>query len=141
KPLASLGPTASGKSTFAPLMAPAWGPGTWRITRDGRDLRTFARSERPREVAYVSQEAFLFDASVRDNITLGEDFTDEDVWEAAKLAGAREFILELSDGLDTRLGERGANLSGGQRQRLALARALKIGRAWCRESEATSGAR
>ena len=124
KTLAIVGPTASGKSTFALLMARLWDPSTGRITLDGRDLRTFARSELPREVAYVSQEAFLFDASVRDNITLGEDFTDEDVWEAAKLAGARGFILELSDGLDTRLGERGTNLSGGQRQRLALARAL-----------------
>src|SRR5690606_40368537 len=82
KTLAIVGPTASGKSTFALLMARLWDPSTGRITLDGRDLRTFARSELPREVAYVSQEAFLFDASVRDTITLGEDFTDADVWEA-----------------------------------------------------------
>lgn len=124
KTLAIVGPTASGKSTLALLMARLWDPRTGRITLDGRDLRAFARSELPREIAYVSQEAFLFDATVRENITLGDDYPDEEVWEAAKLAGAREFILELPEGLDTRLGERGTNLSGGQRQRIALARAL-----------------
>lgn len=122
--LAVVGPTASGKSTLALLMARLWDPDMGGITLDGRDLRSFARSELPREVAYVSQEAFLFDASVRENITLGGAYDDEDVWEAAKLAGAREFILELPEGLDSVLGERGTTLSGGQRQRLALARAL-----------------
>lgn len=122
--LAIVGPTASGKSTLALLMARLWDPATGRITLDGRDLRSFARSELPREVAYVSQEAFLFDASVRENVTLGDDYTDDEVWEALDLAGARDFVTELPDGLDTRLGERGTNLSGGQRQRIALARAL-----------------
>lgn len=124
KTLAVVGPTASGKSTLALLLARLWDPDSGQIHLDGRDLRSFARSELPREVAYVAQEAFLFDASVRDNITLGAPVADEQVWEAAKLAGAREFILELDEGLDTVLGERGTTLSGGQRQRLALARAL-----------------
>jgi ABC-type multidrug transport system fused ATPase/permease subunit len=72
----------------------------------------------------VSQDAFLFDATVRTNVTLDEDYDDDEVWTALKLAGAREFILEFPDLLDTQLGERGTTLSGGQRQRLALARAL-----------------
>ncbi len=122
--LAVVGPTASGKSTLTLLLARLWDPDTGDIRLDGRDLRSFAPSELPREVAYVSQDAFLFDATVRGNITLDDEFTEEEVWEAAKLAGAREFLVDLPDGLDTELGERGTTLSGGQRQRLALARAL-----------------
>jgi ATP-binding cassette, subfamily B, bacterial len=124
KTLAVVGPTASGKSTLALLLARLWDPHAGVVSLDGRDLRSFARSELPKEVAYVAQEAFLFDATVRENITLSGEFTDDEVWAAAKLAGARGFILDLADGLDTMLGERGTTLSGGQRQRLALARAL-----------------
>jgi ABC-type multidrug transport system fused ATPase/permease subunit len=75
-------------------------------------------------VSYVAQSGFLFDTSVRDNITLGEHFDDDDVAAAVRLAGAEGFIAQLPNGLDTELGERGTTLSGGQRQRLALARAL-----------------
>ena len=70
------------------------------------------------------QEAFVFDDSVRGNITLGGDFSDDEVREAARLAGAEEFVTRLPEGYDTQVGERGATLSGGQRQRIALARAL-----------------
>lgn len=122
--LAVVGPTASGKSTLCLLLARLWDPDTGEIHLEGRDLRTFARSELPKEVSYVAQNAFLFDTTVKGNITLDGDFTDSEVETAARLAGALAFIGELPEGFDTQLGERGTTLSGGQRQRLALARAL-----------------
>jgi ABC-type multidrug transport system fused ATPase/permease subunit len=122
--LAVVGPTASGKSTLGLLLARLWDPDSGAIHLEGRDLRHFARSELPKEVAYVAQSAFLFDGSVRENVTLDADYSDEDVHTALRLAGASTFVAELPDGLDTELGERGTTLSGGQRQRLALARAL-----------------
>ncbi|MDH3261925.1 MAG: ABC transporter ATP-binding protein/permease [Acidimicrobiia bacterium] len=122
--LAVVGPTASGKSTLALLLARLWDPGDGAIHIDDRDVRSFARSELPREVAYVSQEAFLFDDTITGNITLGDEFTEEEVASAARLAGADMFVSELPNGYATRLGERGTSLSGGQRQRIALARAL-----------------
>jgi ABC-type multidrug transport system fused ATPase/permease subunit len=122
--LAVVGPTASGKSTLGLLLARLWDPDSGIIHLAGRDLREFAPSELPKEVAYVSQSAFLFDASVRENVTLDLDYPDDEVHRALRLAGAEDFIAELADGLDTELGERGTTLSGGQRQRLALARAL-----------------
>jgi ABC-type multidrug transport system fused ATPase/permease subunit len=122
--LAVVGPTASGKSTLGLLLARLWDPDTGSIHLEGRDLRHFAPSELPKEVAYVSQNAFLFDAPVRENVTLGDRYDDEEVHRALRLANADEFVFELPEGLDTELGERGTTLSGGQRQRLALARAL-----------------
>jgi ATP-binding cassette subfamily B protein len=122
--LAVVGPTASGKSTLGLLLARLWDPDSGMIRLAGRDLRQFGRSELPKEVAYVSQNAFLFDASVRENVTLDGAYADEEVATALRLARADEFVAELPQGLDTELGERGTNLSGGQRQRLALARAL-----------------
>ncbi len=122
--VAIVGPTASGKSTLTALMARLWDPSAGMITIDGRDLRSFARSALPGEVAFVSQESFLFDDSVTGNIAFGVIADDEEVKAAAQLAGAHKFILELPDGYDTKLGERGTSLSGGQRQRIALARAL-----------------
>ncbi len=122
--VAIVGPTASGKSTLTALLARLWDPASGSITIDGRDLRSFARSALPGEVAYVAQEAFLFDDTVRGNIAFGVLVDDGDVVAAAKLAGAHDFVLELPDGYDTILGERGTSLSGGQRQRIALARAL-----------------
>ena len=122
--LAVVGPTASGKSTLGLLLARLWDPDLGSIRLAGRDLRQFARSELPKEVAYVSQNAFLFDATVRENITLDGHYDDEQVETALRLAGADEFVSQLTDGLETELGERGTTLSGGQRQRLALARAL-----------------
>jgi ABC-type multidrug transport system fused ATPase/permease subunit len=91
---------------------------------DQRDLRDFARSELATEVAFVSQESFLFDDTIEGNITLGVDISREKVQEAARLAGVDRVIEELDYGYDTRIGERGMSLSGGQRQRVALARAL-----------------
>jgi ATP-binding cassette, subfamily B, bacterial len=122
--LAVVGPTASGKSTLGLLLARLWDPDSGSIRLAGRDLRQFARSELPKEVAYVSQSAFLFDASVRENVTLDGVYTDDEVATALRLAGADVFVADLPHGLETELGERGTTLSGGQRQRLALARAL-----------------
>jgi ABC-type multidrug transport system fused ATPase/permease subunit len=122
--VAVVGATGSGKSTLAMLLVRLWDPSSGAITLDGRDLRRFARSELPREVSFVPQEAFLFNDDVRHNITLGMPVPAEQVEEAVRLAAAGEFIAALPEGLDTRIGERGATLSGGQRQRVALARAL-----------------
>jgi ATP-binding cassette subfamily B protein len=122
--LAVVGPTGSGKTTLGLLLARLWDPDSGSIQLEGRDLRQFARSELPKEVAYVSQNAFLFDASVRENVTLGGPYAEGEVWRALRLAAADEFVGALPSGLDTELGERGTTLSGGQRQRLALARAL-----------------
>ena len=122
--LAVVGPTASGKTTLGLLLARLWDPDSGSIRLEGRDLRQFARSELPKEVGYVAQNAFLFDASVRENITLDGVFTDDEVARALRLAGAADFVSQLPNGLETELGERGTTLSGGQRQRLALARAL-----------------
>ena len=122
--VAVVGPTGSGKSTLAMLLVRLWDPETGAITLDGRDLRRFARAELPREVAFVPQEAFLFNDDVRGNITLGTAIPEEHVAAAVRLAGADGFVGELPQGLATRLGERGTTLSGGQRQRVALARAL-----------------
>lgn len=121
--LAVVGPTGSGKSTLCLLLARLWDPESGAIHLEGRDLRTFAVSELPKEVSYVAQSAFLFDATVRENVTLGEDFSDQDVESSLRLAGAR-FVASLPNGLGTELGERGTTLSGGERQRIALARAL-----------------
>ena len=124
KTVAIVGPTGSGKSTLTLLLARLWDPGSGRIRIDGRDLRSFARHELPREVAFVSQSSFLFDDTVAGNITLSLDVRHEAVVDAARMAGADGFIAELPDGYETQIGERGASLSGGQRQRVALARAL-----------------
>jgi len=122
--VAVVGATASGKSTLALLLARLWDPGTGDIALDGRDLRSFASSELPKEVSYVSQDAFLFDDTVRGNITLGAEFSEDEIAHAVRFAGAKSFVSDLPKGLDTQLGERGTTLSGGQRQRIALARAL-----------------
>jgi ATP-binding cassette, subfamily B, bacterial len=122
--LAVVGATGSGKTTLVLLLARLWDPDTGSISIDGRDLRRFARSELAAEVAYVPQSAFLFDDTVRGNITLGAGLPHEVVEEAARMAGAHQFISDLPKGYDTEIGERGTTLSGGQQQRLALARAL-----------------
>lgn len=122
--VAVVGPTGSGKSTIAHLLVRLFDPDAGRIRLDGRGLGDVDRDELSGSVALVFQEPFLFDDSVRANITLGEDHPDDAVEAAARLARAHEFISDMPDGYDTHVGERGAAMSGGQRQRIALARAL-----------------
>jgi ATP-binding cassette, subfamily B, bacterial len=122
--VALVGATASGKSTLTTLLTRLVDPQEGRITVDGMDLRDLARGELADLVSIVPQTAFLFDDTVRDNITLGADVPDDEVWAALRAAQADGFVAALPEGLDTRLGERGTSLSGGQRQRISLARAL-----------------
>jgi ATP-binding cassette subfamily B protein len=122
--VAVVGATASGKSTLTSLLLRLVDPEAGRILVDGRDLRDLAPGALAEHVALVPQQAFLFDDTVRGNVALGADVSDEEVWQALRTAQADGFVAALPDGLDTRLGERGTTLSGGQRQRLSLARAL-----------------
>ncbi|HVM13491.1 MAG TPA: ABC transporter ATP-binding protein [Egibacteraceae bacterium] len=124
KTIAVVGPTGSGKSTIAALLVRLADPDGGAVLMDGTDLRRFARGVVADQVAVVFQDSFLFDDSVRENITLGAAFSDEEVRAAAELAQAHTFISALPDGYATVVGEGGASLSGGQRQRIALARAL-----------------
>jgi ATP-binding cassette, subfamily B, bacterial len=122
--IAMVGATGSGKSTVASLLVRLIDPDHGTVRFDGRDVRDLSRDELAANVSIVFQEAFLFDDTVKGNITLGGDFTDAEVEAAARLAQAHGFISELEHGYETQVGERGATLSGGQRQRIALARAL-----------------
>ncbi|WP_121434903.1 ABC transporter ATP-binding protein [Actinomadura pelletieri] len=122
--IAVVGPTGSGKSTLTSLLVRLVDPARGSVLLDGVDLRDVRRGGVAETAALVPQQTFLFDDTVRGNVTLGLDVPDERVWEALRLAQADGFVAALGDGLDTRVGERGATLSGGQRQRLALARAL-----------------
>ena len=122
--VAVVGATASGKSTLTTLLTRLVDPDSGRILIDGVDLRDLAPGELADSVSVVGQSAFLFDDTVRDNVTLGADVPDEEVWAALRAAEADGFVAALPHGLDTVLGERGTSLSGGQRQRISLARAL-----------------
>jgi ABC-type multidrug transport system fused ATPase/permease subunit len=122
--VAVVGPTGSGKSTLADLLVRLVDPDGGAVTLDGVDLRELAAGALAGVAALVPQTAFLFDDTVRGNVTLGEDLPDEDVWAALRVAQADGFVAALAHGLDTVVGERGTTLSGGQRQRLALARAV-----------------
>jgi len=120
-----VGPSGSGKSTVAKLVQRLYIPERGRVLVDGVDLAMVDTSWLRRQVGSVLQENVLFNQSIRDNIALPDpSMPIEQVVEAAKLAGAHDFILELPEGYDTVVGERGASLSGGQRQRIAIARAL-----------------
>ncbi len=122
--VALVGATGSGKSSLATLLVRLVDPERGAVSYDGVDLRALAPGALAEVAALVPQTAFLFDDSVRDNITLGAALSDEDVWAALRTAQADGFVAALPAGLDTVVGERGTTLSGGQRQRLALARAV-----------------
>jgi ABC-type multidrug transport system fused ATPase/permease subunit len=122
--VALVGPTGSGKSTLTNLTLRLVDPDRGTVTIDGVDLREVARGGIPAVAALAPQQTFMFDDTVRGNITLGGRFTDDEVWWALGVAQATRFVEALPAGLDTRVGERGASLSGGQRQRVALARAI-----------------
>jgi ATP-binding cassette subfamily B protein len=123
--VALVGPTGSGKSTIASLSVRLVDPVSGTVFLDDADLPSLTAESLAATVALVPQVPFVFDDTVRANVTLDRPgVSDEDVWAALRLAQADGFVARLPDGLDTHVGERGATLSGGQRQRLTLARAL-----------------
>ena len=124
--VALVGPTGAGKSTLTAVVARLMDPTRGRVLLDGHDVRDLDAADRTRAVALVSQSTFVFDDTVRGNVTLddGDRFDDAEVWAALRTARADGFVRALPQGLDTVVGERGTTLSGGQRQRLAIARAL-----------------
>ena len=123
--IALVGPSGSGKSTIANLIPRFYDVDSGVISIDGHDIRQVTADSLREQIGLVPQETMLFSTSVMENIRYGRlDATDEEVVEAARAANAEEFIKELPEGYDTKLGERGLNLSGGQRQRLAIARAI-----------------
>ncbi len=125
--VALIGHTGSGKTTLAALVPRFYDASEGRVLVDGVDVRDVTRRSLRREIGVISQDPFLFSATVRENIAFGVlDATDAQVERAARAAQAHEFVEELPQGYETVIGERGITLSGGQRQRLAIARALVI---------------
>ncbi|UYM05329.1 ABC transporter ATP-binding protein [Solicola gregarius] len=122
--VALVGLTGAGKSTLASLVTRLIDPQQGTIALNGIDLRDLTHASLAASIALVPQQTFIFDDTVRDNIALGADTPDDEIWHALETAQADAFVRALPDGLDSQLGERGTTLSGGQRQRLALARAL-----------------
>ena len=125
KTTALVGPSGAGKSTIISLLPRFYDPAEGRILIDGQDISHVTKASLRHHLAYVSQQPYLFEGSIRDNIRYGRpEATDTEVEEAAKLAYAHDFILAQPQGYDTPVGENGVTLSGGQRQRLSIARAL-----------------
>ena len=123
--LALVGPSGSGKSTIARLIASLWDVKNGSIKIGGVDIRDMSISDYNKQIAYVSQDSFLFDISVRENIRMGRpSATDAEVEEISKKSGCYDFIMNLENGFDTVAGGSGAHLSGGERQRISIARAM-----------------
>jgi ATP-binding cassette subfamily B multidrug efflux pump len=125
KTVAILGATGAGKSSLINLIPRFYDPTSGKVEIDGMDIRTVTQDSLLRQVGIVPQETILFSGSVRDNIRYGKpEASEEEVVAAAKAAQAHDFILQLPQGYDTHIEERGVNLSGGQKQRIAIARAI-----------------
>ncbi len=123
KTLALVGPSGGGKTTICNLIPRFYEASSGKILIDGKDITTLTRGSLRRNIGIVSQEVFLFDASVYDNISYGSaDASREEVEKAARLANIHDYIMSLPDGYDTLVGERGVKLSGGQKQRISIAR-------------------
>ena len=126
--VALVGPSGSGKSTIARLIASLWDVSAGSITMAGTDIRQIPQDAYADKIAFVSQDNYLFNMSVRENIRLGRPTaTDAEVEEAAKQSGCHEFIMNLENGYDTMVGSSGGHLSGGERQRISIARAMLKG--------------
>ncbi|KAB2493289.1 ABC transporter ATP-binding protein [Priestia endophytica] len=126
KTTAFVGPSGGGKTTLFSLLERFYKPTSGSITIGEENIDSFTLSSWRKAISYVSQESPIMSGTIRENICygVGREVSDEEVKEAAKLANAKEFIDNLSDGFHTEVGERGIKLSGGQRQRIAIARAL-----------------
>src|SRR5262249_19991939 len=123
--VALVGPSGVGKSTLADLLLRLYDPVSGVITVDGRDLRTLRQESYRKLFGVVSQEALLFNATIRENIAYGrEGIPDAQLVQAARIANAHYVVMEVTEGYDTVVGDRGIRLSGGQRQRIAIARAI-----------------
>ena len=123
--VALVGRSGAGKSTSAQLLLRFWDPQRGGVALGGHDLREFNLDELRRHVALVSQDTYLFNTTIRENLRMAkQDASQAEIERAARLANASEFIDDLPDGYDTPVGERGMQLSGGQRQRISIARAL-----------------
>lgn len=123
--IALVGSTGAGKTTVLALLARFYEATAGTITIDGIEIQTLAKSSLRERLAYVTQEPFLFNGTVRENLLLGKrDATADDLWRALTSAHAEKFVRDLPEQLDTNVGERGVKLSGGEKQRLSIARAL-----------------
>ena len=122
---ALVGPSGSGKSTIARLIASLWDVTGGSISIGGTDIRDIPQEAYADKIAFVSQDNYLFNMTVRENIRLGRpSATDAEVEEAAKMSGCHDFIMSLENGYDTMVGSSGGHLSGGERQRISIARAM-----------------
>ena len=122
---AIVGPSGGGKSTIAKLLAGFWDQSSGRISIGGVDTKNISFKQLAEEISFVSQDNFLFDVSIRDNIRIGKpNATEDEIISAAKAAHCHEFISKLPDGYNTKAGEAGGAMSGGERQRITLARAI-----------------
>lgn len=123
--VAIVGATGSGKSTTFQLLTRFYEPESGEITLDGRPIRELNKAGLRDAIGYVTQESYLFNETIRENLLLGRpDATEADLWHALEMACAEDFVEHMEDGLDTHVGERGSRLSGGEKQRISIARAF-----------------
>jgi ATP-binding cassette, subfamily B, bacterial len=120
-----VGSSGAGKSTILYLLTRFYEYSGGSVQVDGVELNTISKDQLRRSLGYVTQEAFLFTGTIRDNLRIAKpSATDEEIWAALRAANAEGFVQRQSDGLDTEVGERGVKLSGGQKQRISIARVL-----------------
>ncbi|KAF5086914.1 Vitamin B12 import ATP-binding protein BtuD [anaerobic digester metagenome] len=124
KMTALVGPSGSGKSTIVNLLLRLYDPSSGRIILNGKDMREYDVNSYRDIIGYVSQDPFIFNGTIRENIIFGKFFSDTEMMEAAKLAHAHEFIMNFPEGYDTIVGDQGITLSGGEKQRIVISRAM-----------------